>query len=424
MKRNYLNELPGVEETLTGYLCNRCGNRKSHLFGRIPRERKQAVYCRKCIEMGRVSTFEPLYKWRGPRLETPFVVDPCKWQGKLTPFQQRAADQINSAMACRAPLLVWAVCGAGKTEMLFKGLTAAFERGDRVCIASPRADVVRELAPRFKQVFPEVSISALYGGSEDKGKESQFTISTTHQLLRYEQAFDVMIIDEVDAFPYYTDRSLSFAANRARKTTSSLIYLTATPRKWLIWRAKLNLIPTVFVPARYHGHPLPVPQFVSSYRLKKSLAKNQLPQIIISWIDEKVTQNRRFLLFVPSIEMGRKIANLTNIECVDASDEDRVEKVEKYRNNKMNALITTTILERGVTFPSIDVAVIDVGHQVFDEAALVQIAGRAGRNAADPYGDVVFFHQGKTEQMIRARRSIEMMNSLARRDQDALSLVP
>ena len=59
------------------------------------------------------------------------------------------------------------------------------------------------------------------------------TIATTHQLLRFYQAFDVLIVDEVDAFPYSADQSLQYAVEQARKIPSSIIHLTATPNeKW------------------------------------------------------------------------------------------------------------------------------------------------------------------------------------------------
>ncbi|GAA0484892.1 ATP-dependent helicase ComFA [Salinibacillus aidingensis] len=413
--KQYIQEIPGIEETITGHVCKRCGNQSRHWLGKIPQGPIQAVYCRKCIEMGRVSTFEPLYRWTGPEMPSPKVENPCQWDGSLTKFQEAASEKIKVAMADREQLLVWAVCGAGKTEMLFEGLTDAITRGDRICLATPRADVVRELVPRFREAFPDVAISALYGGSEEKREGAQLVISTTHQLLRFEAAFDVMIIDEVDAFPYHADKSLFFASERARRTSSSLIYLTATPRKGLKWKARLQWVPVVFVPARYHGHPLPIPRFVSTFRFAKLLSKNKLPKTIQAWIQEKHRQKRRFLLFVPTIEMAENLSKMRGIECVDAADPDRINKIENYRRGEMNALITTTILERGVTFPSIDVAVIDAGHNVFDEAALVQIAGRAGRNAADPDGDVVFFHQGLTKGMKGARKMITMMNRLARR---------
>ncbi len=47
-------------------------------------------------------------------------------------------------------------------------------------------------------------------------------ISTTHQLLRYKDAFDVMIVDEVDAFPYSADQTLQFAVQKQERKTALL----------------------------------------------------------------------------------------------------------------------------------------------------------------------------------------------------------
>ncbi|MEB5454749.1 MULTISPECIES: DEAD/DEAH box helicase family protein [Virgibacillus] len=96
-----------------------------------------------------------------------------------------------------------AVCGSGKTEMLFSGIEEALRQGMRICIATPRIDVVRELLPRIQQAFSAVAIQALYGDSGEKQGTSQIMIASTHQLLRFEHAFDVVVIDEIDAFPYY-----------------------------------------------------------------------------------------------------------------------------------------------------------------------------------------------------------------------------
>ena len=46
-------------------------------------------------------------------------------------------------------------------------------------------------------------ISLLHGDS-DPYFRTPLVISTTHQLLKFYQAFDLLIIDEVDAFPLLT----------------------------------------------------------------------------------------------------------------------------------------------------------------------------------------------------------------------------
>jgi competence protein ComFA len=76
--------------------------------------------------------------------------------------------------------------------------------------------------------------------------------------------------------------------------------------------------------------------------------------------------------------------------------------------------LTTTILERGVTFPNIDVAVVGAEDDTFTESALVQIAGRVGRSPQFPTGDITFFHYGITRAMIRARNQLLRMNRQAR----------
>lgn len=102
------------------------------------------------------------------------------------------------------------------------------------------------------------------------------------------------------------------------------------------------------------------------------------------------------------------------IESVHAEDPQRKEKVQKMRNKEIPILLTTTILERGVTIPDLDVAVLGAEDSIFSESALVQIAGRVGRHPDYPSGDIAFFHHGKTEAMVKARRQILAMNKEAR----------
>ena len=84
------------------------------------------------------------------------------------------------------------------------------------------------------------------------------------------------------------------------------------------------------------------------------------------------------------------------IEAVYSEDPQRKEKVLAMRQKEIPILLTTTILERGVTFPKLDVAVFGAEDRIFTESALVQIAGRVGRSSDYPSGDITFFHYGKT----------------------------
>jgi len=95
---------------------------------------------------------------------------------------------------------------------------------------------------------------------------------------------------------------------------------------------------------------------------------------------------------------------------VHAEDPERKEKVWMLRKNEVQGLLTTTILERGITISNVQVAVIGAESPIFTASALIQIAGRVGRNIQFPDGDVLFFHHGITTEMDEARAKILSYN--------------
>lgn len=399
--------------------CNRCGNSEMELLAEFPCARcgKKCMYCRSCIMMGRVSECTPLYGWSGEMPEIDAA--PLQWHGSLSDGQRVASDRVVAAVAGDEELLVWAVCGAGKTELLFKGIEVAFASGKRVCIATPRTDVVLELTPRLQTVFPSIQIASLYGGSDDRHQFSPLTITTTHQLLRFYQAFDVMIVDEVDAFPYSVDPMLQYAVRNARKVDSSLIYLTATPSQNWQRECRSGKRSFVTIPARFHRRSLPVPEFAWCGNWGKVIKKGRLPSKLHKWIEERLLVGTPMLVFFPTVEWMAKVLPLLQVidgrvESVHAEDSDRKEKVLRMRKKEIPLLVTTTILERGVTFPGLDVAVFGAEDRIFTESALVQIAGRVGRSADKPYGNVTFFHNGRTQAMEKGKAQIVIMNKEAK----------
>ena len=398
-------------------ICARCGNKDPHWFAAFPCSRcgESCLYCRHCLMMGRISACTPLLGWNGPVPDTVYPTMILEWQGMLSEGQTVASDHVVEAIQQNQEHLVWAVCGAGKTEVLFAGIEAALSSKKRICIATPRTDVVLELTPRLRAAFPAITIASLYGGSEDRYLYAPLTIATTHQLLRFYQAFDTIILDEVDAFPYTVEESLQHAAIKARKLKSAMIYLTATPNEK--WQRECRGGKRVYttIPARFHRKPLPVPEFVWCGNWQKQLQKHKLPVNFITWIQNRIRANKQALVFFPHIPLMEKALIILrqfkpNIEAVHAEDPDRKNKVQKMREKQIPILLTTTILERGVTFPNIDVAVVGAEDTIFTESALVQIAGRAGRSKDHPDGVVTFFHYGKTDEMIKARRQIVSMN--------------
>lgn len=394
---------PGIEVMATTVRCNRCGVTTTKQRCTLPNNQ---FYCPSCIQLGRVSTLNSLVSLPEPnRFERINQKDVLTWKGTLSKTQDKCATDILTVFQERRQHLLWAVTGAGKTEMLFRGIAWALSQGLRVGLASPRIDVCNELFPRLVQAFKRTDIQLLHGRSDIPYRYCQFTICTTHQLLRFKVAFDVLIIDEVDAFPFAQDDGLWFAAQQAKKADGALLFLTATPGKKLFQMIQRKELSISYLPLRYHGHLLPTItcRLASKWQLK--LEKGRLPRSLIVQMQQRLKHNIRFLLFVPHVAQLPAVQTSLQhtfpneqIVTVHAGDPDRLEKVQLMRSEEINFLVTTTILERGVTFPGIDVFVLGADDAVFSSAALVQIAGRAGRNVARPTGDVIFFGASRLHQ--------------------------
>ena len=85
------------------------------------------------------------------------------------------------------------------------------------------------------------------------------------------------------------------------------------------------------------------------------------------------------------------------------------------RDDEYDFLVTTTILERGVTFSEIDGGVIGADDDVSSSSALVQIAGRVGRSSNRPTGAVTFFISENSRNVKLAVKQIGYMNRLGKR---------
>ncbi|WP_334220784.1 helicase-related protein [Paenibacillus sp. JJ-100] len=318
--------------------------------------------------------------------------------------------------------LLWAVTGAGKTEMIFPLIQHTLDHGGRALVATPRRDVVLELAPRLAKAFPDTSLATLYGGSDERWKYAQLTLATTHQLMRFYQGFDLVIIDEIDAFPYHNDPMLAHAAASCCKPNGHFIYLSATPPARLQREAAQGKLAHARVPVRFHRYPLPVPRLIKMPTVAQCIRRKQLPAPIVRRIQESLQRNAQVFVFVTRIAqieafvdlMRRTFPEIT-VEGTSSQDTERAAKVIAFRERSIRLLVTTTILERGVTIPRSDVFILDADNGLFDEASLVQMAGRAGRSIDDPAGRVVFASSRRTRSQVKAVAQIRKMNTIARR---------
>lgn len=405
-------ELPAIEKENGRYHCFRCGSLIDQKLWKLSEE---VLYCRACIQLGRIRSDQKLYTIAQRDFEGQEVLN---WKGTLTSYQQEVSEGLIQAVKAGKHALVHAVTGAGKTEMMYQVVATAIKTGKAVCIATPRIDVCIELYGRMKEDF-SCPISLLHGKSEPYFR-TPLVIATTHQLLKFYQAFDLLIIDEVDAFPYVDNPILYKAAQNAIKKEGNTLYLTATSTDELDKKVKKKEIIRYSLPRRFHGNPLVVPEIKWVPKIREKIEKGRIPYELLQLIKKQRQTHYPLLIFVSEIELGQQFTeNLKKyfpketVGFVSSQTTDRLRMVEEFRNRAITMLVSTTILERGVTFPFVDVFVLESNHKLFTKSALVQISGRVGRSKERPTGKLLFLSEGITREMKKAIKEIKEMNQEA-----------
>ncbi|SDW43609.1 competence protein ComFA [Marininema mesophilum] len=420
--------LPGVaiSPVASHRRCHRCGGGPTGIdLVECARCGGPCALCESCVMLGGSRTCLPLVRTSLLLQKREKIKPPLLFTPTLTSAQMDASNAcLQWLIGNKSELLVWAVTGSGKTEMLFPTLQHVIASGGVVLWTAPRRDVIKELSHRLRQAFPEVKQVTLHGESQEVWHDGQLYIATVHQLIRFYHYFDLVVVDEADAWPLYGVDRLESALVRATAIHGKKIAVTATPAKPWRRRIKAGNLPVVTLPARYHGYPLPVPRLIWQRNLWRILKKGKpLPDLECFLNRVHQTKGQAFL-FVPRVSdikilltWLKKVlaANMfTRCKAVSGREGERGKRIEEFRQGKIWLLVTTTILERGITVPRCHVGVIGADHPIFDVASLVQIAGRVGRSASYRAGEVCFFSSLRTDVQRDTIREINGCNRLAK----------
>ena len=128
-------------------------------------------------------------------------------------------------------------------------------------------------------------------------------------------------------------------------------------------------------------------------------------------------ENKQVFVFVPTIDDSKKIALLfkpffRHGTYVNSKRDDNNQIIDDLRSGKYQYLVTTAVLERGVTIKNLQVIVFRADSPIYDTASLIQIAGRAGRKMEAPEGEVIFFAKRNNEQIQGAIEEINANNKI------------
>ena len=374
------------------FTCPVCGNKDIHSIGML----NGKPYCRRCIAFkGEEASFSHSL----PKTASIFL------SYGLSSEQKELSDRLVNNYDNGINSLVYAVCGSGKTEICLSLIEHCVSKGLKVGFAVPRRSVCYVLFCRFRNIFRQNKVISVYGGHH-RTLEGDIVCLTTHQLFRYPNYFDLLIMDEIDAFPFKGNDVLQNMFDRSIK--GNYVLLTATPTDELLkeFRKPGKDLLKLFV--RFHHHPLPVPKVIlgNDFNIHYKLIK-QLKIFL--------EKNKQVFVFVPTIDESIKLWRILSLffhkgTYVNSKRDNNEEIIEDFREKKYQYLVTTAVLERGITVKDLQVIVFHADSYIYDDHALVQIAGRAGRKKDVPEGEVIFIGKTKTKYMERAISDIIAAN--------------
>ena len=377
----------------TSFVCPRCGNSDPRFLG----HKNGEVYCRKCISFRGEEALEKKGSPKNVVLSLDY---------RLSKEQETLSKQIIENYDKGIDTLVYAVCGSGKTEISYGIIARSMARGLRVGFALPRRDVVIELYYRLKSAFPHNSIVAVYGGNTTR-LEGDCIILTTHQLYRYPNYFDLLVMDEIDAFPFKGNDVLIAMYKRSLK--GHCVMMSATPSEAVIKEFKTEGHAILELRTRFHKHPIPVPKTITVPSIFQLL-------FVIRRLRVYGKEGKPCLIFVPTVEDAELLFQKLSMfvkggDYVSSKRRTREAIISKFKKGGYSYLVTTAVLERGVTVKGVQVVVYGADDPIYDSAALIQIAGRVGRKKGAEDGDVFFLAKEESKSMRKAIKEIQFCNT-------------
>ncbi len=374
------------------FVCPRCGNSNPKYVG----IKNGKPYCRFCISFKGETV-------RDIKTKSGSVIVDIKYP--LSNEQKHISDKVKQNYLNGIDTLIDAVCGAGKTELVYEVIATALSNKKTVAFAVPRRDVVIELTPRIKATFPSNSVVSVYGGHTSRLK-ADIVVLTTHQLYRYPHVFDLIILDEIDAFPFKdNDLLLAMLRNASR---GRIVMMSATPSDEVLREFSQDKHEVLHLNTRFHRHPLPVPKVYVRYGPAKYIT-------LLKKMKEFKKENKPVFVFCPTIDMAESVYAvikkvIPNGNVVHSKKIDRETIIDDFKNGRYFYLVTTAVLERGVTIKNLQVIIFNADHDIYDEHALIQISGRVGRKYDAPEGEVVFLVDKITSSIQRTISTIEDKN--------------
>ena len=299
--------------------------------------------------------------------------------------------------------LVLGDVGSGKTIVAFVAILANYFSGYQSTFMAPTEILAKQHFTSIKEYFKEydINIALLTGSLTKKQKEKIYNqisngeidiVIGTHALLNDNLNFKnlgLVITDEQHRFGVNQRNLLQ---NKGLNGDADVLYLSATP------------IPRTYALTIYGD--LELSQIKTKPNIRKEIitkiASEQNIKEVLLKMYEELKLNHQIFVVSPLIEqndelninsvielkekLNKAFSNKVRIEILHGKlkQKEKDELMKKFQENKINILISTTVIEVGIDIPNASMMVI-YNAERFGLATLHQLRGRVGRSNIQSY---------------------------------------
>ncbi len=340
---------------------------------------------------------------------------------KLTKAQTRVLEEIDNDMESDKAMnrLLQGDVGSGKTIVSIIASYKAVKSGYQVAMMAPTSILATQHMENFKNILEKYNIKCelLLGNTSKKKKEDIIkrlengdidVIIGTHSLLEENVVFKnlgLVITDEQHRFGV---RQRSTIASKGKNPDVLVMTATPIPRTLaLILYGDLDISIIDELP--------PNRKKIDTFAVRKSLEER-----VNNFIKKQVDEGRQAYIVCPLVEENEEIEAKSVLELFEKyktevfkeyrveylhgkmKPKEKDEIMQKFKDGKIDILISTTVIEVGVDVPNANIMVIENAER-FGLAQLHQLRGRVGRGEFKSY--CILKYQGNSE-MIRKRMQV------------------
>jgi len=322
---------------------------------------------------------------------------------KLTDAQRRVIDEINHDMTSEKQMnrLVQGEVGSGKTIVAIAALLTSIENGYQGAIMVPTGILAEQHYIYMAEALAPIGIKVdlLTGGTTSKSR-SEITenmqngitdiIIGTHTLIQENIKFKklgLVVIDEQHRFGVLQRDVL-----RKKGLDPDVLVMTATP------------IPRTLALTVYGDLDISTIRELPSGRGSMSthlISKSRLKGVY-NFIEEEIKRGRQAYVVSPLIEESSVIEAVAVTQLFEhfkkeifpdmrvgllhgqMKNEDKEKVMTEFRENKINILVSTAVIEVGIDIPNATIMLIENAER-FGLSQLHQLRGRIGRGKDQSY---------------------------------------